>query len=417
MISEPDIFERIIFIDLPEAESPVAAGMFSLDIDTGVGRFSYGRRYLQRPDAIALDPVNLPLSEREYVTRKNSGIFGILGDILPDSWGKYLLAKCLSVPFGSLRTYELFDYVSTSAVGAISLGSTPERPVTRRETPLLFNGLHRVAEVFARVMADEKLPADVLCLLEQGTSLGGAQPKCPVICNGHEWIAKFANQQTPVVFPRIEYGAMRMAKQAGMNVPEIKLEEIAGNCVYLIRRFDRRQRKRLPFMSAHALSNLDLEELEKGSYVEIARQMRKFVKHVSRDLHELFRRMVFNIFISNRDDHLGNHGFIYRDKAWHLSPLYDVLPIPAHKTASNFSLSLNIGLKGTTATLDNIYSQHQEFNLSREQAADIIAEVAAVTSGWEKTLRECRVGRADIEAVRWCFEGFRELSGYDSSRS
>ena len=407
MISRGSVFERVIFSHLPGEITPVPVGLFTLDIDTGVGKFSYGRRYLQRPEAIAIDPVNLPLSEQEYVTRKHNGIFAVLGDILPDSWGKYILAKRLSIPFGSLNAYEMFDYITTNAVGAISLGLTPDQPTTRHESPVLFSDLQKVAEVFEKVMSDEQLPPDVLYLLEQGTSLGGAQPKCPVIDEHHEWIAKFENLKTVVKFPRIEFATMLMARRAGITVPETKLEEIAGKAVYLIKRFDRQGGRRIPFMSAQAMSDLDLEELEKGSYVEIARLMRKCLKNVSRDLQELFRRMVFNVFVCNRDDHLRNHGFIYQDQGWHLSPLYDVLPIPIRRTTENFSLSLNIGLEGTTATLANLCSQHEEFNLDYEQAMQIIAEIAEATSDWEKVLGDCQVAKADIEEVRWCFEGFR----------
>lgn len=411
MISSSTVFERIIFITLSGVLSPVPAGLFTLDHDTGVGRFAYGRRYLQRPDAIALDPVNLPLTEQEVITRKNNGIFGVLGDLLPDSWGKYILAKRLRIPFGSLHAHELLDYVNTNAVGAIALGMSPDLPSTRHEPPVLFNDLAKMADAFHRAMADEDLPAEVMYLLEQGTSLGGAQPKCPVIRDNEEWIAKFANAKTPVQFPRIEFAAMLMAERAGMTVPQIRLEEIAGNAVFLIKRFDRHHHQRLPFMSAHALSDLDLDELEKGSYVDMARQMRKFVSHVNRDLHELYRRMVFNVFIGNRDDHLRNHGFVYQDRAWCLSPAYDVLPIPARRSMQPFSLCLSIGHHGTAATLDNLYSQHEQFNLDRAQAGQIIAEVAEATSGWEKTLLACGVAENDIEAVRWCFEGFRQLSG------
>ncbi|MBU0480737.1 MAG: type II toxin-antitoxin system HipA family toxin [Proteobacteria bacterium] len=412
MISEKSIFERVVFIELANERAPVPAGLFSLDIDTGVGRFAYGRRYLQRGDSIAVDPVNLPLAEQEYVTRKNSGIFGVLGDLLPDSWGKYILAKRLNIPFGSLQPHEMFDYVTTNAVGALSLGLTPDQPFTRQEAPIAFNELHKVAEAFVRAMSDEDLPAEVLYLLEQGTSLGGAQPKCPVIYNNSEWIAKFENARTPVNFPRIEFASMQLAELAGITVPEIRLEEISGSPVYLIKRFDRHEGRRVPFMSGQALSDLDLEELEKGSYLEMARQMRKFVKNVNRDLSELFRRMVFNVLIRNQDDHLRNHGFICLDQAWRLSPLYDVLPIPARRTADNFSLSLNIGLEGTTATLSNIYSRCEQFNLARGQAEEIVAEVAEATAGWEEMLLRCGVEKTDIEAVRWCFEGFREAAGF-----
>lgn len=404
-----EIFERVVFVVLPGHGQPVPAALFTLDPDTGVGRFSYGRRYLQRPDAIALDPVNLPLGEREYVTRKNGGVFGVLGDVLPDSWGKYLLAKSLDIPFGSLAPHEMFDYISTNAVGAISFGPTPEQSTTRIDPPLTFAELDKVAMAFEKVMANEPLPPEVIYLLEQGTSLGGAQPKCPVIYQDAEWIAKFENSKTPIKFPRIEFTTMRMAALAGIKVPEVKLVEIGGKSVYLIKRFDRIGATRIPFMSGHAVSNLDLEELEKGSYVGLAQAMRKFVADVSQDLHELFRRMVFNVYVRNLDDHLRNHGFVYVDKAWRLSPLYDVLPIPARKSGERFSLSLNIGSEGTTATISNIYSRHQQFNLSRDQAGEIIDQVAKATGNWERMLHDNGVAEGDREAVRWSFEGFRAM--------
>lgn len=411
--SEPALFERVVFIELPHMASPVPAGLFSLDIDTGVGRFAYGRRYLERPEAIALDPVNLPLSGQEYLTRKNHGIFGILGDLLPDSWGKYLLAKRLDIPFGSLAPHEMFDYVTSNAVGAISLGPSPDKPNTKVENLVPFSDLTQVADVFNRAMTDEELPVEIHYLLEQGTSLGGAQPKCPLTYENGQWIAKFENRQTPIKFPRLEFAAMEMAGKAGITVPETRLEKVSGQTVYLIKRFDRRDNRRIPFMSAHALLNLDLEELEKGSYVGIATQMRKFVKNIDRDLHELYRRMVFNVFIGNQDDHLRNHGFIWDDDGWRLSPLYDVLPIPARRSTTPFSLALNIGDAGTTATLDNLYSRHQSFNLNRNQATQIIAKVADTTANWEQTLIDFKVDKADREAVRWSFEGFRTLSEYD----
>lgn len=404
-----EIFERVVFVGLPGHEQQVPAGLFTLDSDTGVGRFSYGRRYLQRPDAIALDPVNLPVTEQQYLTRKNDGIFGVLGDVLPDSWGKYLLAKRLDIPFGSLAPHEMFDYISTNAVGAISFGPTPEQSTTRIDQPLAFADLGKVALAFEKAMTNEYLPPEVICLLEQGTSLGGAQPKCPVIYQDEEWIAKFENSKTPIKFPRIEFSTMQMAALAGINVPTIKLSEVGGKSVYLIKRFDRTGATRIPFMSGYAVSNLDLEELEKGSYVGLAQAMRKFVGNVNQDLHELFRRMVFNIFVRNQDDHLRNHGFIYGEKSWHLSPLYDVLPIPARKTPDRFSLSLNIGSEGTTATISNIYSRHQQFNLTRDRAKEIIGQVAEATSNWERILQDNGVKNSDREAVRWSFEGFRTM--------
>lgn len=402
-------FERVVFIDLPTEEGPVPAGLFTLDTGLGVGRFRYGNRYLERKSAIALDPVNLPLSPQEYQTKKNKGIFGPLADLLPDSWGRFVLARQQNVPFGTMGDHELLDMASTQAVGALSLGTSPDAPSTTQETPVSLDELQDVAEAFDMAVNEEPLPPEVLNLLRQGTSLGGAQPKCPVRINGEDWIAKFESSKTLVNYPPIEFAAMTLAGKAGINAPEIALKTIAGRKVYLVKRFDRDGKRRLPFLSALALSNIDLEELEQGSYITIATLMRRFVEHVEKDHHELFRRMAFNMHIRNEDDHLRNHGFLY-GKGWSLSPAYDIVPMPARKkTSETFHLSLQAGDDGSEATFTNLCSQHERFSLKRQQALDIIREIRSALAGWENTLRISGVTKKDIESVRWCFEGFRTI--------
>jgi serine/threonine-protein kinase HipA len=170
-------------------------------------------------------------------------------------------------------------------------------------------------------------------------------------------------------------GTMTLAAKAGIRVPDFRLESAAARAVFLIKRFDRDDGRRLPFMSAFALSNLNIDELERGSYPEIATRMRKFVSHVQQDHHELFRRMVFNMFDRNEDDHLRNHGFIFNG-AWMLSPAYDIVPVPSRRKKprdTTFHLSLHVG-----------------------------------DQGWEQELNRAGVSRNDREAVRWCFEGFRK---------
>lgn len=403
-------FERIVFIELSGEEKPVPAGLFTLDVELGIGTFQYGRRYALRPNAIAIDPVNLPLTGMEYVTRKNSGIFGILRDVLPDSWGRYIMAKHLGVPFGTFQDFEFIDLVSTNAVGAISFGKTPEKSVTVREKVLSLSDLDEIARVIDQAIEDQELPAEVLHLLRQGTSLGGAQPKCTVAIDNEEWIAKFESSKTAVKYPGIEYATMTMAARAGIRVPAIRLEIVSERAVYLIKRFDRVQGRRLPFMSTFALSNLDLDELERGSYPEIATRMRKFVSHVQEDHHELFRRMAFNMLVRNEDDHLRNHGFIY-DDGWKLSPAYDIVPVPSRrKKRDAFHLALHIGDQGSAATMTNLLSQCERFSLSREQALEIVSQVKDIVRDWEPELIRAGVSPRDREAVRWCFEWHNEAA-------
>lgn len=403
-------FERVVFIELPGDQRPVPAGRFTLDPGLGVGSFQYGRRYAERPNAIAIDPVNLPLTNREYITRKNNGIFGILRDALPDSWGRYIMAKRLGLPFGTLKDFEFIDLITTNTVGAISFGSTPEEAASPQEDPISLADLAAVATVIDQTIDDQELPPELLHLLRQGTSLGGAQPKCTVVIDNEEWIAKFESRKTAVKYPGIEYATMTLAKRAGIKVPEIRLESVAGRSVYLIKRFDREHGRRLPFMSAFALSNLDTDELERGSYPAIATQMRKFVTQVLEDHHELFRRIAFNIFVRNEDDHLRNHGFVYRN-GWRLSPAYDIVPTPARKRKGDtFHLALNVGEQGSEATIANLLSQSDSFSLNHQQAIEIIDQVRDATRDWEPELMRAEVSLNDLQAVRWCFEGLRETT-------
>lgn len=405
MTSRP--FERIVFIELAGLQKPVPAGLFTLDTELGIGTFQYGRRYIERANAIAIDPVNLPLSDREYVTRKNKGIFGILRDVLPDSWGRYIIAKHSGVPFGTHKDFELIDLITNNAAGAISFGKSPDRATTPREKSVSLTGLAEVARVIDLAVEDQELPAEVLHLLRQGTSLGGAQPKCTVMIDGEEWIAKFESSKTAVKYPGLEYATMTMARKAGIRVPELRLEMVGGRAVYLIKRFDREHGRRLPFMSAFALSDLDLDEIERGSYLKIADLMRKFASQVLLDHRELFRRIAFNILVRNEDDHLRNHGFIFH-QGWHLSPAFDIVPTPSRqRNNDSFHLALNLGEQGSLATLSNLLSQCRRFSLGQEQARSIIADVREVVGNWEKELIGVGVSRNDREAVRWCFEGNR----------
>ncbi|OIP47263.1 MAG: hypothetical protein COZ12_03550 [Deltaproteobacteria bacterium CG_4_10_14_3_um_filter_60_8] len=399
-------FERVVFTELAGEPGPVPAGLFTLDLDLGVGRFQYGRRYLQRANAIPLDPVNLPLTGAEYLTRKNHGIFGVIGDVLPDSWGRYILAKERNVPFGALRDYEFIDLASTQTVGALSFGATPDQPTSKAREAVSLAELGEVARLFERAMAEEPLPPEILYLLRQGTSLGGAQPKCPVNIDGEAWIAKFASSKTVVKYPAIEFATMTLAAKSGIRVPEIRLEVVGGRAVFLIKRFDRVAGARIPFLSAMAVSDLDVDELEQASYPELAGRMRKFVENVQMEQHELFRRMAFNMHVRNEDDHPRNHGFIYRN-GWSLSPAFDILPMPARAGSATFHLALQVGDFGSEASLQNLLSRHERFSLTRKEAMTIILEVRDSLTNWEQEMRRAGVSRPDLESIRWSFAGFR----------
>jgi serine/threonine-protein kinase HipA len=233
--------------------------------------------------------------------------------------------------------------------------------------------------------------------LGQGTSLGGAQPKAPVLYEGEEWIAKFKNKKVIIDLPTIEFATMELAEKCGLDIPEIRLETVSHEKVYLIKRFDRKKGERIPFISGHALSSLDVDDLEKGSYLLLAGYIRQISKRASKDLQELFKRMVFNTLIGNADDHLRNHGCLFTNKEWRLSPAYDILPTP--RKTKDFSLSLIAGDYGTRGNTENVLSQCEKFNLSKNEAAIIIEKMRLIISAWQDHYQECGVTSQDIKEI------------------
>jgi len=160
-------------------------------------------------------------------------------------------------------------------------------------------------------------------LIAPGSSLGGARPKASVReKDGHLAIAKFPRKDDEINTVVWEAVALSLAQKSGITVPESRVENIAGKPVLLLRRFDRDGKRRIPFLSA--MSMLGSKDKETRSYLEIVDALRQHGAAPQADMEELWRRLVFNILISNTDDHLRNHGFLYEGQAgWRLSPAYD----------------------------------------------------------------------------------------------
>lgn len=192
-----------------------------------------------------------------------------------------------------------------------------------------------------------------------------------------------------------------MAAKAGISTPAVRREKIGNKNILLLKRFDRHGKKRIPFLSA--MSMLDYSDGEQGSYLEIAEALKEYGADRSEDLKELWRRIVFNIMISNVDDHLRNHGFLYAGSAgWKLSPLYDLEPTPEHEKPR--VLHTFIDLDDGTASLDRAYSVCEEFGLELNEAKRIAKKVASVTQDWAREAARLGAKKKEIEMMRSAFE-------------
>ena len=396
-------------------EGPVPAGLLET---VGVGReatarFAYGRRYLQRQDRMALDPVQLPLhdadTEREYSAPEGFVLFNGIRDAAPDGWGRHLMDRAA----GS-RALTEFDYLLATGdtrVGALAFGSDlagPKRIVPWQEDNLHGENLDLadMLEAVRELDTPEELPPKHRRFLACGSSLGGARPKATTEYNGKQWIAKFGRADDRFPVCRAEYVTMTLARQVGINVPPVRLEKILGQDIYLIERFDRLSHgesyRRLPFISGLTIIGAHESESSQQSYRRLAEQLRLFGSDPLKDARELWRRMVFNILCNNNDDHLRNHGFLWQGKGWRLSPGYDVVPAP--QVSLERDLAIGVGRNGRQATLRNALSEVASFGLSRGEAvATARAMQQTVKKTWEDLFRNNGFTAAEIERLRTCF--------------
>ena len=244
------------------------------------------------------------------------------------------------------------------------------------------------------VQTNTETAQDLKLLLNAGSPLGGARPKSAVVDeDGSLAIAKFPKLDDDRSIPHGEVLALVLARKAGLKVPDARLLAVADRPVALIKRFDRRGNQRVPFLSAMSL--LGLNDGDDATYTDIAESIRMYSSEPIVDLHELWRRVVFNVLIGNLDDHLCNHGFLYdRDDKWRLSPVYDLNPVPREEKARE--LTTWISEEGPDADLGQARRAAKFFALKDEQAEVIIGEVSAALVGWRNSARQLSMNAADI---------------------
>ncbi len=247
--------------------------------------------------------------------------------------------------------------------------------------------LPRLLSAAEHIVDDSDSDEDLRLLLAPGSSLGGARPKASVHDrDGHLLIAKFPNKGDEVNTVGWETVAPTLAKNAGIDVPEWRLESISEKPVLLSRRFDREAGARVPFLSA--MSMLDARDNEAHSYLEFVDVLRQYCAAPKEDMRALWRRIVFSILISNTDDHLRNHGFLWTGSAaWRLTPAYDLNPVPTDIKPG--VLTTTIDFEDGTASLREVIADEgrQPLVVDYEEACGMIG------TSWEGVRKLVRKGR------------------------
>ncbi len=408
------ISEAYVTLVLPGQTTSTVVGRLSID-QTGQdiqASFVYGQRYCQNPDAIPLDPLRLPLDPNQ--SYEASGLWGLLGifrDASPDYWGRMVIEKENNV--AELPEMEYLLRSSSTRIGALGFQVDLENESVS-EKPVGFILLPDLMEASSKLEANAPIDEQLMRLLRQGTSIGGARPKATVVEDGTYWLAKFPSKDDRMNIPAIEYATLKLAEAAGINVPECRLLTLdKEQQVYLTRRFDRVHTKqgwqRYHYMSGLTVLGLNEYDNAKGSYPELADNLRRLSVDFKTDAEELFRRMIFNILISNDDDHLRNHAFLYSQNGWRLSPAYDLVPHP--QIGYERHQSIILGKQGREGSLKNAISEAGRYGLMENKAITIINEVKTIVSQWSELFIEQGVSKNDIELLQTAFLPKSTLQG------
>jgi serine/threonine-protein kinase HipA len=405
--------ECFVYITLPGEVKAATAGRFELASNrSGIakGRFIYGKRYIDRPDAVPLDPIELKLSAKVFQTTALNGVFGAIRDAGPDYWGRLIVECHLARPNVDEISYLLESPDDRAGALGFGLGKEPPAPKRKFNRTLDLGNLQEAADA---LVADGQPTgpdaAQVEKLMLLGTSMGGARPKAVVENKAGLWIAKFNKPQDRWNNARVEHAMLTLARLCGICSAESEMVTVGDRDVLLVRRFDRKKVKggytRARMVSAMTLLRTDDNPLSRGrwSYVLLVEELRRACAEPIKNAHELFRRMTFNALISNLDDHPRNHAIIAKERDWRLSPAYDLTP--ANPVSQDHrDLALTCGDAGRWANAGNLLSQAPRFLLKPDEARQVVSEMTEVVRGaWYKTMRASGVTERDIEQLKGAF--------------
>lgn len=379
--------------------------------DRGSIRFTYIHSWLDQAHAFPLDP-ELDLSAGEFYPQGSN--FGVFMDSCPDRWGSVLMqrregveAKLDSRPRRALGTWDyLIGVQDCTRMGALRF-KRPQDEAFLASEALSAPPVTRLAELqqIAFEITNKKLPdlgrlrEWLRVLVAPGASLGGARPKANIIENdGSLWIAKFPARDDSEDIGAYEKLIHDLARESGIDVPESRLVRVGdGYHTFMVKRFDRELDSRRFFSSAMPL--LHRTDSEDASYLELAEFIANFghIDHIEEDLEELFRRVVFNVIVGNRDDHLRNHGFIRTPAGWRLAPAFDINP-----STSKDEHVLALDAYSRQPDLDVVISTADLYRLSPQKTKQIIQQVCDVVSGWQSKARRMGLSAQDCLVLEHC---------------
>ena len=405
-----------VYDDFSQKE-PILLGMLYVNVIKGgeTYSFEYSNGWLKQMKlSVSLDPELMPYGGRQFPNGKN--IFGIFADASPDRWGRVLMNKRerIRAQKEARKPHKLYDsdyllgVYDATRMGGIRFKLDPNGPFLSddRETQVPPWATLRTLEEASRNFENDESGLSekwLNQLIKPGSSLGGARPKATVVDTmGQLWIAKFPSKNDENDTGAWEMVTHDLAKLCGLNVPDAKLEKFSKiGSTYLVKRFDRNEKKRIHFASAMTLlgKNDGASAADGTSYLDMADFIKSNGARPKEDLVELWKRIVFNMAVSNTDDHLRNHAFILTKNGWILSPLYDVNPVPYGD-----ELSLNVDEYDNSIRIDLAVETAMRFGMTRADAEKFAGNMLkTVRENWQSLALKYGLSRGQIEEMRPAF--------------
>ena len=396
----------IVYADWVGMAEPKCIGILSAQQAKGRKAFSfeYDIEWITSKEQLLLDPDISWYSGQQYPNGKEN--FGVFMDSMPDTWGRKLMIRIGTQQAREQRKtaptlYDidfLLEVYDESRMGALRFKLDPEGPFlnNNKAYPTPHWSSVRELQHGAAVIESEEDSAEakkwLAILIAPGSSLGGARPKANILDdNNHPWIAKFPAQSDTFDKAAWEYLTYQLAVKAGIEMAESRIEKVSGKYhTFFTKRFDRLNGERVHFASAMTMTgnNEDTIKDNPASYLDLAEFIQYSGANNKADLHQLWKRIVFNIAVSNTDDHLRNHGFILKEDGWRLSPAYDINP-----SIDKEGLALNINTDDNALSFELAKSVGEFFQLNNEQMDKIIYEVTGVTKDWKKVADKIGISR------------------------
>ena len=411
--TKTDIWVYADWLSMPE---PKCIGVLTAQQAKGRKAFSftYDQTWLNSSEQFLLDPDIAWYTGTQYPNEKEN--FGIFLDSMPDTWGRTLMkrrasliAKENGVAASTLYDIDfLLGVFDESRMGALRFKLNKEGAFLDDNNNYPTPPWTSIRELQQSVVAleSEKEQKNIkkwlAILMAPGSSLGGARPKANVLDEkGNIWIAKFPSKNDTINKAAWEFLAYRLAKNCGIEIADSTIEKIAGkHHTFFTKRFDRKKKERIHFASAMTMTgnNKDILKTKQVSYLDVAEFIQFNCFDIKADLYELWKRIVFNIAISNTDDHLRNHGFILTAKGWKLSPAYDLNP-----SIDKDGLAINIDADDNALDYELAKSVGKYFQLNEMEMNTIIKKIQKAVSKWQDIATEIGISRAEQSMMQAAF--------------